>query len=85
VARRWQVCPQQVFAWRHAARADVAAMPREPASQPAAGFVQIITEATLATPTAQVIEVTLAGAVVRVASGMDDATLTTVRASALRP
>src|SRR5580704_2172050 len=78
VARRWQVCPQQVFAWRHAARADVSAMPREPASQPAAGFVQIITEATLATPTAQVIEVTLAGAVVRVASGMDDATLTAV-------
>jgi transposase len=85
VARRWQVCPQQVFAWRHAARADVAAMPREPASQPAAGFVQIITEATSATLAARVIEVTLAGAVVRVASGMDDATLTTVRASALRP
>jgi hypothetical protein len=55
------------------------------ASQPAAGFVPIITEATSATLAARVIEVTLAGAVVRVASGMDDATLTTVRASALRP
>jgi len=89
VARRWQVCPQQVFAWRHAARRGVAAMPREPASRPAAGFVPIITEATLATPTAGVIEVTLAGAVVRVASGKDDATLTAVlravRASAVRP
>ena len=89
VARRWQVCPQQVFAWRHATRADVATMPRDPASQPAAAsFVPIITAATPATPTARVIEVTLAGAVVRVASGMDDATLTTVlravRASASR-
>lgn len=89
VARRWQVCPQQVFAWRHAVRRDVAAMPGDPASQPAAAFVPIITEATLATPTARVIEVTLAGAVVRVASGMDDTTLTAVlravRASASRP
>ena len=73
VARRWQVCPQQVFAWRHAARCDVAAMPREPASQPVAGFVPIITEATPpVTSVPPIIEVTLAGAVVRVGSGMDD-------------
>ena len=89
VARRWQVCPQQVFAWRHAARRDVAAMPLEPASQPTAGFVPIITEAIPAASSARVIEVTLAGAVVRVASGMDDTTLTAVlravRASASRP
>ena len=89
VARRWQVCPQQVFAWRHAARRDVAATRREPASQAAAGFVPIITEATPATSSARVIEVTLAGAVVRVGSGMDDTTLTAVlravRASASRP
>jgi transposase len=90
VARRWQVCPQQVFAWRHAVRRDVAAMPGDPASQPAAAFVPIITEATpSATSSARVIEVTLAGAVVRVASGMDDTTLTAVlravRASAVRP
>ena len=88
VARRWQVCPQQVFAWRHAARCGVAVMPREPASQAAAGFVPIITEATAAVAAARVIEVTLAGAVVRVGSGMDDTTLTAVfravRASALR-
>ena len=89
VARRWQVCPQQVFAWRHAARRDVAAVRREPASQAVASFVPVITEATPATSSAQVIEVTLAGAVVRVGSGMDDTTLTAVlravRASASRP
>ena len=56
-----------------------------------AGFVPIITEATLAggIGVAPVIEVKLAGAVVRVASGMDAATLTAVlravRASASRP
>jgi transposase len=87
VARRWQVCPQ-LFAWRHAARRDVAATRREPASQAAAGFVPIITEATPARSSARVIEVTLAGAVVRVGSGMDDTTLTAVlravRASASR-
>src|SRR3954451_23463738 len=27
VARRWQICPQQVFAWRHQARLDVAVQP----------------------------------------------------------
>ena len=89
VARRWQVCPQQVFAWRHAARCDVAAVRREPASQAVASFVPVITEATPATSSARVIEVTLAGAVVRVGSGMDDTTLTAVlravRASASRP
>jgi transposase len=65
-------------------------MPREPASQPVAGFVPIITEATPpVTSVPPIIEVTLAGAVVRVGSGMDDATLTAVmravRASASRP
>ena len=57
VARRWQVCSQQVFSWRREARGTV-------------------------------IEVKLAGAVVRVASGMDGAMLTevlrAVRASATR-
>ena len=89
VARRWQVCPQQVFAWRHAARRDVATMPRETTSQPAAGFVPIITEtASPAASASPVIEVKLAGAVVRVASGMDATMLTAVlravRASASR-
>ena len=79
VARRWQVCPQQVFAWRHAAHRDVATMPRERTSQPTAGFVPIVTEvASPAASVSAVIEVKLAGAVVRVASGMDATMLTAV-------
>ena len=85
VARRWQVHPQQVFAWRReAARADLAP-PLEVAmagsSVPA--FVPILTEATAAAPTAvaasaPAIEVELAGAVVRVAAGADTAQLAAV-------
>ncbi len=29
VARRWQICSQQVFAWRHEARAGLLALPAE--------------------------------------------------------
>ena len=86
VARRWQVCSQQVFGWRRAARRDVTIAP-------ASGFVPIVTEdvpvtAVPHTPT-PVIEVRLAGAVVRVASGLDDtaqltAVLRAIRASASR-
>jgi transposase len=79
VARRWQVCPQQVFAWRHAAHPAVATMPRETTSQPAAEFVPIITEvASPATSVSAAIEVKLAGAVVRLASSMDATMLTAV-------
>jgi len=93
VARRWQVDPQQVYRWRH--RDGVThrgTMPRSDTVEPA--FVPIVTDAVpvreaapaaLATP---VIEVRLAGAVVRVVSGLDDAQLTAVlravRASVLR-
>jgi transposase len=89
VARRWQVCPQQVFAWRHAARGDAPAPPRETTSPAAVGFVPIVTEtAPREASTALAIEVKLAGAVVRVACGMDGALLTAVlravRASASR-
>jgi len=90
VARRWQVCSQQVFGWRRVARRDLRTVPAPTAS----GFVPIVTEANpvttvanaLATP---MIEVRLAGAVVRVASGMDDAAqltavLRAIRASASR-
>jgi hypothetical protein len=69
-------------------------MPRDPAVPSVPTFVPIITETTAAPVTPSVtsappsIEVKLAGAVVRVASGMDGATLTTVlravRASASR-
>jgi transposase len=94
VARRWQVCPQQVFAWRREARSEVATMPCETAVGSSPGFVPIVTAAVVpavapaAACSAPLIEVRLAGAVVRVASGMDGSTLTAVlravRASASR-
>jgi transposase len=85
VARRWQLSSQQVFGWRRAARRD---MTMAPATGPmSAGFIPIITEsAPVATvpQTAAVIEVRLAGAVVRVASGVDDATQLTAVLRAIR-
>ena len=93
VARRWQVDVQQVYRWRN--RDGVThgrTMPRTDTAEPA--FVPIVTDAmpvsgappaVLASP---VIEVRLAGAVVRVVSGLDDTQLTAVlravRALALR-
>jgi len=46
VARRWQVCPQQVFGWRRAARQDVTRAPATRTRSPASGFVPIVAEAT---------------------------------------
>jgi transposase len=71
VARRWQVCSQQVFTWRRAMRHEPAAL----------GFVPIVPDAppAVAEPSAaSAIEVELAGAVLRVPSGTDAALLTTV-------
>ena len=83
VARRWQVCPQQVFGWRHAMRVEAPEPTSQAmvASEPA--FVPIVTEvatppAAPATLAAPVIEIGLAVAVVRVVSGMDIALLTAV-------
>ena len=92
VAQRWQLCPQQVFAWRREARDTMA---EKPGGSLAPAFVPIVAEdapaaaATRALPTAPVIEIKLAGAVVRVVSGQDDgaqltAVLRAVRASASR-
>jgi transposase len=89
VARRWQICPQQIYGWRRAACQDVKATGSEPL-----GFVPIVSEVVSPAPslraasTAPVIEIRLAGAVVRV-SGMDDtarltAVLRAVRASGSR-
>ena len=92
VARRWQICPQQVFAWRREARMGLLALPSEvAASLPAdPGFVPILTEPavpSVAPAPASAIEVEIAGAVVRVPPGMDAALLTSVlravRASAV--
>ena len=95
VARRWQVCPQQVFGWRRAARRDMAAVAASAPRTLATDFVPIVTEAptpmtaprVAATP---VIEVKLAGAIIRVVSELEDdaqltAVLRAVRASASKP
>ena len=95
VARRWQVCPQQVFGWRRAMRLDIAAEAAGAGRSVAPSFVPIVTEAmaveagSCAATTASVIEIELAGAVVRVRSGLDDAkrltaVLRAVRASTSR-
>jgi transposase len=94
VARRWQLCSQQVFTWRREARNGQAMIPADPLAWSIPTFVPIVAAAAAPAVTAAVnsaapaIEVELAGAVVRVASGLDATTLTTVlravRASASR-
>lgn len=83
VARRWEVTPQQVFDWRRRARKALAATTA--AAEP--GFVPIVAETparsspepVAALPRATpAIEVTLAGAVLRVAPGTDADLLTMV-------
>ena len=94
VARRWQVCSQQVFGWRRAARREVNVVSTQTSGSPP-DFVPIVTDAIPATSeprpasAAPVIEVKLAGAVVRIGFGLDDAAqltavLRAVRASASR-
>ena len=95
VARRWQVCSQQVFGWRRAMRLDLSSVAGTTTTPATPSFVPIVSEAIpaatvqRATSAALGIEVKLAGAVVRVSSGMDDtaqltAVLRAVRASASR-
>ncbi len=77
VARRWQVCPQQVFGWRREMRRGATA-PLD--------FVPIVPETPmpvpeptgLPPPSSPSIEVELAGAVLRVAPGTDGGLLATV-------
>jgi transposase len=75
VARRWQVCPQQVYGWRRERRLGTAG----PAAPPPE-FVPIVAEPPAAEPASSgaAIEVALAGAVVRVSPGVDPALLTAV-------
>lgn len=78
VARRWQICSQQVFAWRRKARAGLLALPAQGGVvPPGPDFVPIHVEPALP-PAAPAIEVEVAGAVVRVRPGMDAALLTSV-------
>jgi transposase len=92
VARRWQICSQQVFGWRRTMRQDLASAAGTTATP---GFVPIVSDAIAAATVQRAasgppgIEVELAGAVVRISSGMDDAgqltaVLRAVRASASR-
>ena len=78
MARRWQICPQQVFGWRRQARLDVAVQPAaEGETDVALKFVPIVTDlapgmkpvGSASLPA--VIEIKLAGAVIRVVSGTD--------------
>jgi transposase len=82
VARRWQVSPQQVFDWRRQARrALVSATPTAGPS-----FVPVVAEPPAPAPEAAAvpmrqassIEVKLAGAVLCIVPGTDEALLTTV-------
>jgi transposase len=95
VARRWQVCSQQVFGWRRAVCRNMATVAARTTEAAASDFVPIMTDAPLpapvsrAAPATPAIEVKLAGAVVRITSGIDDTAqltpvLRAVRASASR-
>jgi transposase len=97
VARRWQLCPQQLFGWRRQAlREGGTQRAVEAADDRHAAFVPLIMDvppssssaASAAATAAPAIEVRLADAVVRAISGVDATLLTTVlravRASASR-
>ena len=75
VARRWQIAPQQLFTWRREAR--VASLE---ARRGEAAFVPIVAEPPAAEVAASevVVEVMLAGAVVRVSPGVDAGLLSVV-------
>ncbi len=94
VARRWQVCSQQVFTWRREARAGHLGLPVEAVTKGKTSFVPIVTDAPTVASDAErdnpstddvarlapkpSIEIRLAGAVVRVIAGTDAALLTDV-------
>ena len=84
LARRWQVCPQQVFGWRRQARMDVSGPPGQAARCSLPPFVPVVMEAAptakiaVSAPSPSPIEIKLAGAVVRVALGVDGELLTAV-------
>ena|SRR5215208_835936 len=94
VARRWQLCPQQLFGWRRQAlREGGTQRAVEAADDRHAAFVPLIMDvppssSSAAATAAPAIEVRLADAVVRAISGVDATLLTTVlravRASASR-
>ena len=77
VARRWQVCPQQVFTWRREMRAGAAGRQDFVPILPATSMLPAEPPAT-PTCSSPSIEVEVAGVVLRVAPGTDAGLLTTV-------
>ncbi|MDQ2084791.1 transposase [Xanthobacteraceae bacterium Astr-EGSB] len=73
VARRHEISPQHLFAWRKAARAGVLSLPSDAALQ----FVPVVTEApddgarAPAETGSAVISIEIGGAIVRATSGVD--------------
>src|SRR5438045_1804417 len=84
IARRWQICSQQVFGWRRQARLDLSGSSAEPARCSLPQFVPVVAEAAspakvaVSTAPSAAIEINLAGAAVRVVSGVDAELLTAV-------
>src|ERR1700734_2395120 len=54
VARRWQVCSQQVFGWRRAACRNMAPVAAKSTETAAPAFVPIMTDVSLPAPVAQI-------------------------------
>jgi transposase len=98
VARRWEICPQQVWGWRRQVREGQLMAPE---AMPSQRFIPIVTQApppaaaksreavpgqSSQPPAASCIEIRLSGAVVRVPAGANGALLAevlrAVRASA---
>jgi len=82
IARRWQICPQQVFGWRRQARLDMSGSTAEPAPCSLPPFVPLVAapmaKVAIPAPPSITIEIKLAGAAVRVVSGVDSELLTAV-------
>jgi len=81
VARRWQLHPQQLFGWRQQARKETASQGPALTSDVALSFVPIVAESEASATTtgdAASIEIELAGAVVRITSGVDSEWLAAV-------
>lgn len=92
VARRWQICPQQLFGWRRTARLAGVALAGGTEAADVPGFVPVVAveaHAAIERPRAAPIEIELAGAIVRIPPDMDVDLLATVlravRSSGRRP
>jgi transposase len=81
VARRWQICPQQLFGWRRAAYSSGEALVGGAAACDVPAFVPVIAAETSEMsepPQVAPIEIELAGAIVRVRPDTDVALLSAV-------